>query len=112
VAADVDPPEQGDVGRHSRILPPLFDIPDGGATVRHKLRVLAGHCAAVGRPYEEIDKTISVRFDPAQPVEVFAEHCSELAELGIEHAVALTTGAWTPQVVEADATAGNVLATR
>ena len=28
----------------------LFDIPDGGATVRHKLRVLAGHCAAVGRP--------------------------------------------------------------
>ena len=54
---------------------------------------------SAGRPYEEIDKTISVRFDPAQPVEAFAEHCSELAELGIEHAVALTTGAWTPPVV-------------
>jgi hypothetical protein len=35
-----------------------------------------------------------------------------LAELGIEHAVALTTGAWTPPVVEAYAAAGRVLATR
>src|SRR5918994_267775 len=90
----------------------LFDIPDGGATVRHKLRVLAGHCAAVGRPHEEIDKTISVRFDPAQPVEAFAEHCSELAELGIEHVVTLTTGAWTPAAVEAYAAAAKMLATR
>jgi alkanesulfonate monooxygenase SsuD/methylene tetrahydromethanopterin reductase-like flavin-dependent oxidoreductase (luciferase family) len=197
VATDVDTPEQGDVGRHSRILPPpdgsgidtvwvndhllqaepgtsrdepmleayttlgflasasrrmrlgtmvtgvtfrpvapplliggmgekrtlrlvaehadacnLFDIPDGGTTVRHKLRVLAGHCAAVGRPYEEIDKTISVRFDPAQPVEAFVEHCSELAELGIEHVVTLTTGAWTPAAVEAYAAAAKMLATR
>src|ERR687897_1177608 len=90
----------------------LFDIPDGGTTVRHKLRVLAGHCAAVGRPYEEIDKTISVRFDPAQPVEAFVEHCSELAELGIEHVVTLTTGAWTPAAVEAYAAAAKMLATR
>ncbi len=32
----------------------LFDIPDGGQTIRHKLGVLAGHCAAVGRPFDDI----------------------------------------------------------
>jgi hypothetical protein len=29
----------------------LFDIPDHGQTVRHKLEVLAHHCEKVGRPY-------------------------------------------------------------
>ena len=32
----------------------VFDIPDGGQTVRHKLAVLARHCAELGRPYGEI----------------------------------------------------------
>ena len=30
----------------------LFDIPDGGRTVTHKLTVLARHCADLGRPYD------------------------------------------------------------
>ena len=41
----------------------LGDIPDGGRTVTHKLGVLAGHCEAIGRPYEEIEKTISTRLE-------------------------------------------------
>ena len=33
----------------------LFDIPDGGRTVTHKLAVLAQHCADLGRPYDQIE---------------------------------------------------------
>jgi F420-dependent oxidoreductase-like protein len=73
----------------------LFDIPDGGATVRRKLEVLARHCDELGRPYEEIDKTVSTRLEPDEPAESFAERCAQLAELGIEHAVVITAGPWT-----------------
>ena len=72
----------------------LFDIPDGGATVRHKLEVLARHCDDVGRPYEEIDKTVSTRLEPGERADAFAERCVQLAGLGIEHAVVITAGPW------------------
>src|SRR6478672_695006 len=39
----------------------LPDIPDGGATIRHKLAVLAAHCRAEGRPFERIAKTVTTR---------------------------------------------------
>ena len=73
----------------------LFDIPDGGRTVRHKLDVLARHCQRIGRPYADIEKTISTRLDPAAGPGAFAEHCSELAALGIDHATVITNGPWT-----------------
>jgi alkanesulfonate monooxygenase SsuD/methylene tetrahydromethanopterin reductase-like flavin-dependent oxidoreductase (luciferase family) len=78
----------------------LFDIPDGGRTVARKLAVLANLCAAAGRPFEEIDKTISTRFDPAQPLDAFVQHCRELEALGIDHVVCITTGPWTAAAVE------------
>src|SRR5262249_13639505 len=74
----------------------LFDIPDGGRTVRHKLDVLAGHCERVGRPYADIEKTIGTRLDPAARPGAFAHPRSDLAALGIDHAVAITNGPWTP----------------
>ena len=77
----------------------LFDIPDGGATVRHKLDVLARHCEELGRPYEDIDKTLSTRLGPEEPAEAFAERCAQLAELGIEHVVVITAGPWTEEGV-------------
>ena len=40
----------------------VFDIPDGGATVRHKLAVLQELCAEIGRPYDEIERTIATRY--------------------------------------------------
>jgi F420-dependent oxidoreductase-like protein len=83
----------------------LFDIPDGGATVRHKLDVLARHCEAVGRPYDDIEKTISTRLASGESPERFAEHCAQLAALGIEHAVVITSGAWTEPAVATLATA-------
>jgi hypothetical protein len=44
-------------GRHYRVAEygdacNLFDIADGGETIRHKLDVLSRHCEAVGRPFE------------------------------------------------------------
>jgi F420-dependent oxidoreductase-like protein len=77
----------------------LFDIPDGGATVRHKLDVLARHCEELGRPYEDIDKTISTRLEPGESAEAFAERCAQLAGLGIEHAVVITPGPWSDEAV-------------
>jgi F420-dependent oxidoreductase-like protein len=77
----------------------LFDIPDEGETIRRKLDVLARHCDAVGRPYDEIEKTVSTRINPGEPPEHFAERCSRLAALGIEHAVVITAGPWTEDAV-------------
>jgi alkanesulfonate monooxygenase SsuD/methylene tetrahydromethanopterin reductase-like flavin-dependent oxidoreductase (luciferase family) len=69
----------------------LFDIPDGGATVRHKLDVLRRHCDAVGRDFDSIEKTLSTRLTPDDSPEVFAER---MASLGIDHAILLTQGPW------------------
>jgi F420-dependent oxidoreductase-like protein len=73
----------------------LFDIPDGGRTVTRKLAVLAGHCADVGRPYAEIDKTVSTRLGRGESADEFVERCAALGALGIDHAVVLTDGPWT-----------------
>jgi alkanesulfonate monooxygenase SsuD/methylene tetrahydromethanopterin reductase-like flavin-dependent oxidoreductase (luciferase family) len=78
----------------------LFDIPDGGKTVAHKLAVLADLCAARSRDFAEIDKTVSTRFDPAEPHGAFVERCHALGALGIDHVVCITTGPWTGATVD------------
>jgi F420-dependent oxidoreductase-like protein len=78
----------------------VFDIPDGGRTVRHKLAVLARHCEEAGRPYGEIEKTISTRLSPGESAESFAQRCTEFAGWGIEHAVVITAGPWSTAGVE------------
>jgi F420-dependent oxidoreductase-like protein len=75
----------------------LFDIPDGGATIRHKLAVLAEHCEAAGRPYGEIEKTVSTRLERSETAAAFAERCAGLAELGIEHAVVIASEPWSEE---------------
>ena len=72
----------------------LFDIPDGGVTIRRKLEVLADHCERVGRPFSEIEKTVSTRLDRGESSESFADRLLTLAELGIEHAVVITDHAF------------------
>jgi F420-dependent oxidoreductase-like protein len=78
----------------------VFDIPDGGTTIRRKLDVLAEHCATVGRQYEAIEKTVSTRLGPDESAAAFADRCGALAELGLDHVVVLTSGPWTPEAVE------------
>lgn len=78
----------------------LFDIPDGGRTIRHKLDVLAGHCAEIGRPYEAIEKTLSTRLEDGESGEAFADRCAAASALGIEHLVVIRSSPWTTGAVD------------
>jgi F420-dependent oxidoreductase-like protein len=62
----------------------LFDSPD----LAHKLDVLRGHCDALGRDYDEIEKTVMSRIDPGPDganVDATLEHLRDLAALGVMH---------------------------
>ncbi|GAA2028723.1 LLM class F420-dependent oxidoreductase [Terrabacter terrae] len=62
----------------------LFDSPELG----HKLDVLRGHCEALGRDYDEIEKTVMGPVDPGpngENVDATLEHLRELAGLGVTH---------------------------
>jgi alkanesulfonate monooxygenase SsuD/methylene tetrahydromethanopterin reductase-like flavin-dependent oxidoreductase (luciferase family) len=83
----------------------LFDIPDGGRTVRHKLAVLARHCEEVGRPYEAIEKTLSTRLDAGESSDDFTRRCQAAAALGIEHMVVISSTPWSTEALSTLATA-------
>jgi alkanesulfonate monooxygenase SsuD/methylene tetrahydromethanopterin reductase-like flavin-dependent oxidoreductase (luciferase family) len=72
----------------------LFDIPDGGATLRHKLDVLRAHCEQIGRDPDDIEVTLSSRLAQGETVEQFTDRCHRLAQLGVDHVVLLTSGPW------------------
>jgi F420-dependent oxidoreductase-like protein len=78
----------------------LFDIPDGGATVKRKLDVLARHCEDLGRPYTDIEKTISSRFQPEEHSDAFAARLLHLHAIGIEHVVLIADGPWTADAID------------
>ena len=88
----------------------LFDIPDGGRTVTHKLAVLARHCADLGRPYEQIEKTLSTRLEAGETSDSFARRCEAAAALGVEHMVVLTSSPWTADALSTLAAAITTLA--
>ncbi|MFI5896193.1 TIGR03560 family F420-dependent LLM class oxidoreductase [Actinoplanes sp. NPDC051513] len=69
----------------------LFDIPDGGVTIRHKLAVLREHCAAIGRD-DDIAKTVSTALGDDEPPARFAERCAVLKSYGADHVVVITRG--------------------
>jgi alkanesulfonate monooxygenase len=49
--------------------------------------VLRGHCEAVGRDYDEIEKTVMTSLDPGangENVDALLEHLRDLAKLGIQ----------------------------
>jgi F420-dependent oxidoreductase-like protein len=75
----------------------LFDIPDGGRTVTHKLEVLARHCQEIGRPYEAIEKTLSTRLETGESAGDFVTRCRAAGAMGIEHVVLITPGPWAPE---------------
>jgi hypothetical protein len=62
----------------------------------------------VGRPYEEIEKTISTRLLPGGSGAAFAERCSRFADLGVDHAVVITRDPWTPETIRTTARATTI----
>jgi F420-dependent oxidoreductase-like protein len=72
----------------------LFDIPDGGATLRRKLDALARSCDTVGRDVDSIEVTLSSRLSEGETVEQFTRRCAGLGALGVDHTVLVTTGPW------------------
>ena len=85
----------------------LFDIPDGGATVRARLARLRRLCEDAGRPYEAVEKTITTALTPGEDPTSFAARCRALAELGIEHVVVITRGRpWDARGITTVAAAG------
>src|SRR4051794_15166767 len=70
----------------------VFDIPDNGVTIRHKLAVLREHCAMIGRDDAHISKTVSTALVDGEPPARFAERCVRLKSYGIDHIVAITRG--------------------
>lgn len=61
----------------------------GLETVKHKLGVLRGHCAEVGRSYNEIERTVLAGADVTDEGAAadVVEHCRRLADLGVQHAI-------------------------
>jgi alkanesulfonate monooxygenase SsuD/methylene tetrahydromethanopterin reductase-like flavin-dependent oxidoreductase (luciferase family) len=70
----------------------LFDVPDGGAAIRRQLGVLDRHCVDVGRPPDEIERTVTTALKEGENSDELAERCRALGELGVQHVVAIARG--------------------
>jgi alkanesulfonate monooxygenase len=60
-----------------------------GPELERKLDILRGHCEAVGRDYDEIEKTVMFNLDPGpdgENIDSMLEQLQRLAALGISHA--------------------------
>jgi F420-dependent oxidoreductase-like protein len=67
----------------------LFDVPDGGAAIRRQLAVLDRHCADVGRPPAEIERTATTAIQDGDDL---VEKCRALSDLGVQHVVVIARG--------------------
>jgi alkanesulfonate monooxygenase SsuD/methylene tetrahydromethanopterin reductase-like flavin-dependent oxidoreductase (luciferase family) len=74
----------------------LFDVPDGGATLRRKLDVLAAACDAAGRDASAIEVTLSTRLADGETVDQLTDRCATLSALGVDHLVFIRSGPWQP----------------
>jgi F420-dependent oxidoreductase-like protein len=70
----------------------LFDVPDGGTAIRRQLSVLDRHCADVGRPPEEIERTVTTALQDGEGPGQLVERCQKLVDLGIQHVVVIARG--------------------
>jgi F420-dependent oxidoreductase-like protein len=69
-----------------------------GPNLAHKLHVLRRHCDAVGRDYDEIEKTVLYPFDVGahgERVPQVIDELARLAELGFGTAIGGVSGVWT-----------------
>jgi len=74
-----------------------------GPEIEHKLEVLRGHCEAVGRDYDEIEKTVMFPLeiaDDASNAGEILDQLAELAKLGVAHVHSRVDGASTLRPLE------------
>ncbi|HET6257158.1 LLM class F420-dependent oxidoreductase [Pseudonocardia sp.] len=67
------------------------------ADLEHKLDVLRGHCEAVGRPYDDIEKTVMFPLDPGEKgenIDAILEQLQRFAGLGISEVHGRVDRAW------------------
>jgi alkanesulfonate monooxygenase SsuD/methylene tetrahydromethanopterin reductase-like flavin-dependent oxidoreductase (luciferase family) len=74
----------------------LFDIPDGDATLRRKLDVLARACDDAGRDRDDIEVTLSTRVADGASARGVADRAAALAAIGVDHLIFVTNGPWQP----------------
>ena len=85
----------------------LFDLAGSqfADNIGHKLGVLRDHCAAEGRDYAEIEKTIASPFDqgddPKAALPGLLAHLADLAALGIDHVLLSPHGPWSEATLDA-----------
>jgi alkanesulfonate monooxygenase SsuD/methylene tetrahydromethanopterin reductase-like flavin-dependent oxidoreductase (luciferase family) len=72
----------------------LFDIPDGGATLRRKLDDLARACESVGRDPAEVEVTLSRRLGEHETADQFTDRCGHVAEAGVDHVILVAPRPW------------------
>ncbi len=72
----------------------LFDIPDGNATLRHKLAVLANACDDAGRDRADIEVTLSTRVSDGETTSRLADRAAALADIGVDHLIFASNGPW------------------
>jgi len=70
----------------------LFDVPDGGTAIRRQLAVLDRHCADVGRPPNEIERTVTTALHDGESAADLAARCQALGDLGVHHVVVIARG--------------------
>ncbi|MBP1822011.1 TIGR03560 family F420-dependent LLM class oxidoreductase [Mycobacterium sp. OAE908] len=70
----------------------LFDVPDDGAAIRRQLAVLDQHCADVGRPPSEIERTVTTALANGEGTEDLVERCCALRDRGVQHVVVIARG--------------------
>jgi alkanesulfonate monooxygenase SsuD/methylene tetrahydromethanopterin reductase-like flavin-dependent oxidoreductase (luciferase family) len=76
-----------------------------GGDLGDKLGILRELCAAVGRDYGEIEKTVGARLDPGDAgLDALRKRLGELADLGVDHAMVVPSRPWTGDAVDALAT--------
>ncbi|WP_433725818.1 LLM class F420-dependent oxidoreductase [Nocardia sp. CA-129566] len=68
--------------------------------VAAKLAILRGHCEAVGRPYEDIEKTMVAYYYPDKPIAEQADSFAQFAEVGIQHVVLGRSGPFMDEDIE------------
>jgi F420-dependent oxidoreductase-like protein len=61
----------------------------GNQALRQKLDILRGHCDAIGRPYDEIERTIlhTVNLDAKDTPASLIAQCREWAAMGVQQAI-------------------------